>query len=258
MTPFLFATGIENSYPTIRNGTHRVDEMETCGHYRHWRRDFELLRELGLSVLRYGPPLHRTFLGQGRYDWEFADLTFAALKEQDVTPIADLCHFGVPDWIGNFQNPDFPDLFAGYARDFALRYPWIQLYTPVNEMQVCAAVFGLARLVERTVAGRHRVRHGPQAHRQGQRAGHARYPGCAARRDVHPERMHRIQPRQEPGGDRQGGSCERSAGFSRSTSTMATGSISSVYQFLHRQRHDARRIRVFPDTQPPAPLHHGQ
>ena len=28
--PFIFATGIENSYPTIRGGTHRVDEMELC------------------------------------------------------------------------------------------------------------------------------------------------------------------------------------------------------------------------------------
>src|SRR6185437_8728749 len=39
---------------------------------------------------------------------------------------------------GNFQNPDFPELFAGYARAFAQRFPWIQLYTPVNEMYVCA------------------------------------------------------------------------------------------------------------------------
>ncbi len=33
---FMFATGIENSYPTILlpDGTvHRVDEMEKCGHY---------------------------------------------------------------------------------------------------------------------------------------------------------------------------------------------------------------------------------
>jgi beta-glucosidase len=50
----------------------------------------------------------------------------------------DLCHFGVPDWIGNFQNPDFPRLFRGYARDFASRYGWIQLFTPVNEMFICA------------------------------------------------------------------------------------------------------------------------
>lgn len=36
-TWFLFATGIENSYPTIQNGRVRVDEMEKCGHYQHWQ-----------------------------------------------------------------------------------------------------------------------------------------------------------------------------------------------------------------------------
>jgi beta-glucosidase/6-phospho-beta-glucosidase/beta-galactosidase len=135
---FMFATGIENSYPTINNGRTRIDEMEKCRHYDYWRTDFELLKELGICYLRYGPPFHKTFLGPGRYDWEFADLTFSHLKEQDVIPIVDLCHFGVPDWIGDFQNPDFPKLFADYARTFAMRFPWVQLYTPVNEMFICA------------------------------------------------------------------------------------------------------------------------
>ena len=135
---FLFATGIENSYPTIQNGRVRRDQMEECGHYRHWQRDFDLLEDLDVRFLRYGPPLHKTFLGQGRYDWEFADLTFARLKQRDVVPIVDLCHFGVPDWIGDFQNPDFPALFAQYAGAFARRFPWVQLYTPINEMFICA------------------------------------------------------------------------------------------------------------------------
>jgi hypothetical protein len=30
----------------------------------------------------------------------------------DIVPVVALCHFGVPDWIGNFQNPDFPELFG--------------------------------------------------------------------------------------------------------------------------------------------------
>ena len=145
VTLFLFATGIENSYPTIQNGRVRRDQMEECGHYDQWQRDFELLGDLNIRFLRYGPPLHKTFLGQGRYDWEFTDLTFAWLKERDVIPIVDLCHFGVPDWIGDFQNPDFPALFAEYARAFAHRFPWVQFYTPVNEMFICAqfsAAFG--------------------------------------------------------------------------------------------------------------------
>lgn len=138
MSLFMFATGIENSSPTINNGRVRVDEMESCGHYKHWKLDFEKVRELDIYFLRYGIPLYKTFLGQNRYDWDFADAVFAELKRRDIIPIADLCHFGVPDWLGNFQNPDFPELFAEYARDFSRRFPWIQMYTPVNEMYICA------------------------------------------------------------------------------------------------------------------------
>jgi beta-glucosidase len=138
VSPFMFATGIENSYPTINNGRIRIDEMDKCGHYEKWRTDFDLVDDLGISFLRYGPPIHKTWIGEVQYDWEFTELTFADLKRRDIVPIVDLCHFGVPDWVGNFQNPDFPTLFARYARDFAQRFPWVQLYTPVNEMFVCA------------------------------------------------------------------------------------------------------------------------
>jgi beta-glucosidase len=134
----MFATGVENSVPTIDGGRTRVDEMESCGHYQRWQEDFALVQELGIGYLRYGPPIHKTWLGDGRYDWEFADRTFADLKRRNIVPIVDLCHFGVPDWIGNFQNPDFPELFCCYARAFADRFPWVQLYTPVNEMFICA------------------------------------------------------------------------------------------------------------------------
>ncbi|TZF87881.1 family 1 glycosylhydrolase [Cognatilysobacter lacus] len=144
MTPsFLFATGIENSNPTIQGGRVRVDELEKCGHYEKWSLDFDLVQALGIQVLRYGPPIHRTWLADGHYDWSFADVTFEDLRRRNIAPIADLCHFGVPDWIGNFQNPDFPARFATYARAFATRYPWVQLYTPVNEMFICAAFSAL-------------------------------------------------------------------------------------------------------------------
>lgn len=135
---FIFATGIENSYPTIDGGKTRVDQMESCGHYEHWRKDFDLVEELDVCYLRYGPPIHRTWLGEGKYDWSFADATFGDLYRRNITPIVDLCHFGVPDWLENFQNEAFPELFAVYARDFARRYPWVQLFTPVNEMFITA------------------------------------------------------------------------------------------------------------------------
>ncbi len=134
----MFATGIENSIPTLDNGQTRVDQMEASSHYDRWLEDFDCVQEMGINYLRYGPPIHKTYLGPGKFDWQFADVTFAELKRRDIIPIVDLCHFGVPDWIGNFQNPDFPQLFAQYAAAFAERFPWVQLYTPVNEMFICA------------------------------------------------------------------------------------------------------------------------
>lgn len=138
---FMFATGIENSYPVITGNDGkdvRIDEMEKAHHYDYWRDDFGLVNELELEYLRYGPPYYRSHLGPGQYDWSFADETFAELRRRAIVPIADLCHFGVPGWVGNFQNPDWPELFAEYARAFAERYPWVRLYTPVNEIYVCA------------------------------------------------------------------------------------------------------------------------
>ncbi|RST31274.1 glycosyl hydrolase family protein [Sphingomonas ginkgonis] len=134
----MFCTGIENSVPTIDGGRTRVDQMESCGHYARWREDFELVDDLGLQFLRYGPPIHTSWAAAERFDWSFADETFADLKRRNIVPIVDLCHFGLPDWLGNFQNPDFPALFAVYAREFAKRFVWVQLYTPINEMYICA------------------------------------------------------------------------------------------------------------------------
>ena len=55
----------------------------------------------------------------------------------------------MPDWVGNFQNPDCPALFAEYAGAFARRFPWVRFYTPVNEMLHLRHVLRAIRLVER-------------------------------------------------------------------------------------------------------------
>ncbi|HEY2369945.1 MAG TPA: hypothetical protein VGH87_26275, partial [Polyangiaceae bacterium] len=64
--PFMFATGIECSYPVItgRDGKSvRRDELEETHHYERWRDDFQLVRDLGLHVLRYGIPYYRIHTG---------------------------------------------------------------------------------------------------------------------------------------------------------------------------------------------------
>ena len=140
---FIFATGIECSYPTTAFGTWRRDQMRGTRHYERWSDDFELAREIGVTHLRYGPPLHLIFAAPGRYDWGWADEPMADLRDHGPEPIVDLCHFGVPSWLGNFQNADLPQALAEYAGAFAERYPWVRFYTPVNEMYVCARMSAL-------------------------------------------------------------------------------------------------------------------
>ena len=55
MTDFVLATGIENSYPmTMVNGV----PSRRDGHYDRWEQDFNLVHDLGINYLRYGPPYY--------------------------------------------------------------------------------------------------------------------------------------------------------------------------------------------------------
>lgn len=142
---FMFTTGIENSYPSIilpDGSRKRVDELEKTGHYYNWKTDLALVKELGIEYLRYGPAYYKTHVAPHSYDWGFADETFHYLNELEIKPIVDLCHFGLPDWIGDFQNPDFPQYFAEYARAFAERFPELKYYTPINEIFITATFSG--------------------------------------------------------------------------------------------------------------------
>ena len=130
----------------------------------------------------------------GRHDWAFADETFAALRRQRISPIVDLCHFGVPDWIGDFQNPDFPALFADYARAFAERFPWVQLYTPVNEMFITRRLLGQLWLVERAAHGRPQLCHRHQATSCAPTCWPCARSSHPPRCDLHPVREHRALP----------------------------------------------------------------
>jgi len=140
---FIFATGVECSYPRVEGGRWRRDQMAATGHYRLWDRDLALAAELGLTHLRYGPPLHLAYPARGRFDWDWSDPPLAGMQEMGFTPIVDLCHFGLPDWLESFQNDEVPPALAAYAAAFAERYPWVRFYTPVNEMYVCARLSAL-------------------------------------------------------------------------------------------------------------------
>jgi beta-glucosidase/6-phospho-beta-glucosidase/beta-galactosidase len=115
-----------------------MDELEKTGHYDHFEQDLAMVAELGVTYVRYGIPYHRTNPGPGVFDWAFADRALETCRMHGLVPIVDLLHFGVPDYIGNFQNTALPGLFRDYAARFAERYPWVRYYTPVNEPLITA------------------------------------------------------------------------------------------------------------------------
>src|SRR3954467_11321674 len=102
MSDFLFATGIENSCPTILlpdGSRFRQDELAKTCFYKHWRQDFQIVRELGINHLRYGPPYFSTHTGSGKFDGDFAAQPPGPLQEKNINATADLCPFVVPDGI---------------------------------------------------------------------------------------------------------------------------------------------------------------
>ena len=104
-TGFMFATGIECSAPTIRNGSVRRDLLDECGHYARWQEDLALTRDMGLRYLRYGLPYHQIHLAPGQYNWEFADLVMHEMQSapyrSDTRPVA----FWRARLAGQFSEP---------------------------------------------------------------------------------------------------------------------------------------------------------
>ena len=141
--PFLFAAAIDTSCPTLAGGA-RVDQLDRGGHYARWEEDFELARALGVDALWYGPAYYRTHLAPDHHDFACVEEPMARLRALGIDVIAELCRFGVPSWLGGFQDPAFPVLFAEHARAFARRFPWVRCYTPVSEVLTCAAASALS------------------------------------------------------------------------------------------------------------------
>lgn len=134
---FIVATGIECSAPIIRGGIRR-DQLILTDHWRRFEEDFDLIADLGITHLRYGVPFHVVARDPVSFDWAWTDAAMAALRERGITPIADLLHFAVPDRLRGIGDPAMPAAFVAYAEAFADRYPWVGMYTPVNEPLITA------------------------------------------------------------------------------------------------------------------------
>ncbi len=137
-------TGIESSDPWT--GEARRNQLrEAHNFYEYYSERLENIHSLGIRWVRFGPPYSETHLGPGRYDFALMDAVVEKCQQLGITIIADLLHFGLPDWLHAdserepfFQNRRFPEAFAAYAEEFARRYETVSYFTPVNEPFVTA------------------------------------------------------------------------------------------------------------------------
>jgi beta-glucosidase len=93
-----------------------------CDHYRRYRSDVALMRELGMKAYRFSVSWSR-ILPQGKGAVNAAGLAFYdrlvdTLLENGIEPLVTLYHWDLPaalDDRGGWLNPDIADWFAEYA-----------------------------------------------------------------------------------------------------------------------------------------------
>ncbi|MGN6388546.1 MAG: family 1 glycosylhydrolase, partial [Burkholderiaceae bacterium] len=119
------------------------DQIRETRHYDRIE-DLDTIAALGIRTLRY-PVVWETVAPEhpDRMDWRWHDARLARLRELGVAPIAGLVHHGSGPRYTSLVDPAFPILAARYAAEVARRYPWIALYTPVNEPLTTARFSGL-------------------------------------------------------------------------------------------------------------------
>lgn len=102
----------------------------------HWQRpsDIDSMAELGIKAVRY-PLLWETVAPDrpDELDFSWHDERIGRLRSHGIEVVAGLLHHGSGPRYTELLDPDFPKLFADYARRVAERYPWIGLWNPINE-----------------------------------------------------------------------------------------------------------------------------
>ncbi len=109
------------------------DQLKRNGH-SHRSSDLKLIAELGIKTLRY-PVIWETVAPRGlaKADWSWVDERLGMLRELGINPIAGLLHHGSGPSYTSLIDPDFPQKFVEFAVAVAERYPWLEMFTPINE-----------------------------------------------------------------------------------------------------------------------------
>lgn len=133
--------GLESTVNRV--GDDYFDQTVRSGHETRMS-DLDLLADLGVRTLRYPVLWERTAPhGLSEANWSWADERLERLQELGIQPIVGLVHHGSGPRHTSLVDPHFASGLAEYARAVAQRYPWVDLFTPVNEPLTTARFSGL-------------------------------------------------------------------------------------------------------------------
>jgi beta-glucosidase/6-phospho-beta-glucosidase/beta-galactosidase len=120
----------------------RKDYVAVTGHDRHLEHDLSAAMDLGIGVVREAVRWPQVDRGGGHYDWSSVDPVQEVLTKCNMTPIWDLCHYGLPDGCDPFSDDclmrfvDYCHAIAEYVTKSA-EGPYF--FTPINEITFFSA-----------------------------------------------------------------------------------------------------------------------
>jgi dTDP-4-dehydrorhamnose reductase len=127
----------------VRVGDEYRDQSQETGHDGR-AGDVALLADIGATTVRFPILWERVAPNRpNACDFSWTDERLAMLRERGITVIGGLLHHGSGPKYTDLLDPDFPSKLADYAAGVAERYPWIELWTPVNEPLTTARFSGL-------------------------------------------------------------------------------------------------------------------
>jgi hypothetical protein len=139
--PTFFMAGFECS-TFVWKDRERKDYVAATGHDRHLENDFAAAMDLGIGAVREAIRWPQVDLGGGRYDWSSVRAVQDAATACKITPIWDLCHYGLPDGCDPFSDEcrqRFVDYCRGAAEFVTSSADPPYFFTPINEITFFSA-----------------------------------------------------------------------------------------------------------------------
>jgi dTDP-4-dehydrorhamnose reductase len=128
-------------YSVVRVHDSIYDQLAQSGHEQRLN-DLDLFADLKIRTIRY-PLLWEKYAQDKKLFFKLHDQRLERLQQLEINPIAGLLHHGSGPFFTDLYDADFPKHLAEFAFKMAERYPWINLYTPVNEPLTTARFSGL-------------------------------------------------------------------------------------------------------------------